>query len=219
MGQFSSKTPLQIPSLTDDSSKEFCTRMAFKLTPSYSSKLQARVKWLQVIETAKQDGWQPNFDPADLTASNIQRLAERIDKAFLHGSFKQVCRPRYLVKEELTGEVQGLSETAACNAVAGFEQDSNTLIVFRKGWQREPSFEKPVQSDGVYCFSRLEWLCHTLGHEMIHCIVHNACPQSRDYLAYAHDNGHGPIFRRLNRHIFGHSATIYKHGWSRLGRH
>lgn len=56
-----------------------------------------------------------------------------------------------------------------------------------------------VQSDGVYCFSRLEWLCHTLGHEMIHCIVHNACPQSRDMLAYAYDNGHGPVFRRLNR--------------------
>lgn len=174
MGQSDSKKAFPVPTLLDNSSKEFCTRMAFKLTPSYSSQLQARVKWLQarqkhrsalkiapntscitlnmaapatcaaqVIESAKKDGWQANFDPADLAASDVQRLAERIDKAFLHGSFVEVCRPRYLVKEELTGNVQGLSGTEVCNAVAGFEQDSNTLIVYRQGWQRQPSIEKP----------------------------------------------------------------------------
>lgn len=48
MGQFGSKTHIATPSLLDDSGEEFCTRMAFKITPSYSSKLQARLKWQQV---------------------------------------------------------------------------------------------------------------------------------------------------------------------------
>lgn len=111
-------------------------------------KLSLICKWqltcaLQVLQSAKKDGWQPNFDPADLTAARIQRLTERIDRAFLNGSFSKVCHPRYIVREELTGQVTGLSKTAVCAAVAGFEKDSNTLVVFRKGWQRMPSFAEP----------------------------------------------------------------------------
>lgn len=93
-----------------------------------------------------------------------------------------------------------MSETAVLNAVAGFEPDSNSLIFFKKGWRRQPSLRSPVQADGVYCLSKLEWLCHAMGHEMVHCIVHNACPVSREYDAYKMDNGHGPIFMRLNRY-------------------
>jgi hypothetical protein len=65
--------------------------------------------------------------------------------------------------------------------------------------QRKPSLKRPVQADGVYCLSKLEWLVHAMGHEMVHCIVHNACPTAREYEAYKVDNGHGPIFMRLNK--------------------
>lgn len=106
---------------------------------------------LQVVEAARQDGWQPNFDPSDMTAARIERLAATIDSTFLHGSFTKACHPRYLVKDELSNQTQGLTASDICGAVAGFEQDSNTLIVFRKGWSKQPSLEKPGVSSAAAC--------------------------------------------------------------------
>ncbi|WIA41340.1 hypothetical protein OEZ86_004935 [Tetradesmus obliquus] len=172
--------------------------MAFKVTPTYSTKLKARLKWQAVIKDA-QKHLSLNFCQSELSPGKLQVLATLIDKTFLNGSFAKACKPKYAVQERLSGNVTNLSETAVLNAVAGFEPDSNTLIFFKKGWQRKPSLRRPVQADGVYCLSKLEWLVHALGHEMVHCIVHNACPKAREYDAYKTDNGHGPIFMRLNK--------------------
>jgi hypothetical protein len=76
--------------------------------------------------------------------------------------------------------------------------------------QRKPSLQRPVQADGVYCLSKLEWLVHAMGHEMVHCIVHNACPVARECDAYKADNGHGPIFMRLNKWV----ATEESNRWN-----
>jgi hypothetical protein len=73
------------------------------------------------------------------------------------------------------------------------------LLCVLAAMQRKPSLKRPVQADGVYCLSKLEWLVHAMGHEMVHCIVQNACPKAREYDAYKADNGHGPIFMRLNK--------------------
>lgn len=76
-----------------------------------------------------------------------------------------------------------------------------------------------MQADGVYCTNKLSWLAHTMGHEMVHCIVHHACPETRSMQSYMQNHGHGPVFLQLNKHIFGHHTTRYKAGWGRLRPH
>jgi hypothetical protein len=187
---------------------------------SASSRLQARLKWQQVVRSAQQSqggSWNTNFSPTDLTPEKLGRLINVIDTTFLNGTFKAACGPSVAVREGLTASgAPGLHPVEVCNAVAGFEPETNTIAVFRSGWRRQPSLQCPVQADGVYCLSKLEWLAHTLAHEMVHCIVHNCCPESRQYAAYTHDNGHGPIFVRLNRCLFGHNRVQYRTGWCGL---
>jgi hypothetical protein len=76
--------------------------MAFKVTPTYSSKLQARLKWQAVIEHAQQH-LSLNFSHADLSPGKLQVLATLIDNTFLNGSFAKACKPKYAVQERLNG--------------------------------------------------------------------------------------------------------------------
>lgn len=76
-----------------------------------------------------------------------------------------------------------------------------------------------MQADGVYCTNKLSWLAHTMGHEMVHCIVHHACPETRSMQSYIQNHGHGPVFLQLNKHLFGHHTTRYQSGWGRLRPH
>jgi len=154
----------------------------------------------------------------DMTSSRLQKLADVIDEAFLNGSFAEVCGPSYVVQDSrLTPEEAGACDRKACrHAAAGFEPATNSVIFYRPTWRQSPSLHRPLQADGVYCTDKLSWLAHTLGHEMVHAIVHHACPEARKHPAYQDDNGHGPIFLQLNKHIFGHDTARYKAGWGRL---
>lgn len=153
-----------------------------------------------------------------MTSSRLQKLADVIDAAFLNGSFAEVCGPSYAVQDSrLTLEEAGACDRKACrHAAAGFEPATNSVIFYRPTWRQSPSLHRPLQADGVYCTDKLSWLAHTLGHEMVHCIVHHACPEARKHPAYQDDNGHGPIFLQLNKHIFGHHTARYKAGWGRV---
>lgn len=120
----------------------------------------------------------------------------------------------------LTPEEAGDCDRRACRqATAGFEPSTNTVFFYRPSWHKQPSLSCPVQADGVYCTNRLQWLAHTLGHEMVHAIVHHACPEARSMQAYTASHGHGPIFLALNKHIFGHDTARYRAGWGRLRPH
>lgn len=67
---------------------------------------------------------------------------------------------------------------------------------------------------------RLEWLAHTLGHELLHAVVANCCPARVAGSGWMRaTGGHGPVFQQLNRHLLGHGAA-YKcaAGWAKGGR-
>ncbi len=68
--------------------------------------------------------------------------------------------------------------------------------------------------------ARLEWLAHTLGHELVHAIIANSCPPEKiDSVAMQSCGGHGPLFQNMNRHIMGKTAAVtYVAGWRRGGR-
>jgi hypothetical protein len=153
-----------------------------------------------------------------MTPRRLQQLANVIDATFLSGSFAEVCGPSYVVQDKrLTPDEAGDCDTRMCrHATAGFEPATNTVFFYRPSWRRGPSMRVPLQADGVYCTNKLSWLAHTVGHEMVHCIVHHACPETRGKQAYVRNHGHGPVFLQLNKHIFGHDTARYKPGWSRL---
>jgi uncharacterized membrane protein YgcG len=69
---------------------------------------------------------------------------------------------------------------------------------------------------------RLEWLAHTLGHEMVHAIMEGACPEDQRAGSAVMNatGGHSLVFRRLNRHLLGHAGASHEWaaGWSKDGR-
>ncbi|KAF8056842.1 speA [Scenedesmus sp. PABB004] len=185
---------------------EFCRRMAWRKTPSHAAGLAARVRWRRALAAAATPaggGWRPDFTAADLTPRRLSALAGAIDSAFFDGTFAAACgRPGYAVRGALpSAAAPGLSAAACSNAVAGYEPASNTIVVFSRSPLLDgpaPSLAAPTQADGYYVRSRLEWLAHALGHEMVHCIVESLCPASRDS-PELYGSGHGPVFARLNR--------------------
>lgn len=78
------------------------------------------------------------------------------------------------------------------------------------GW---PSLVHPVRADGVVCTSRLEWLSHTIGHEMLHAALCTLCGRGALGLpGVAEHSGHGPAFQALNRYFYGHTSYVFVKG-------
>ena len=84
------------------------------------------------------------------------------------------------------------------------------VVVWRQSWDHSPSVRHPVRVDGVVCTTKLQWLAHTLGHEMLHALLDGMCnafacgaPCNR------HNNGHGAAFVAANELIFGHRGFAY----------
>ena len=83
-----------------------------------------------------------------------------------------------------------------------------------------PSIARPVRSDGVLCSTRLDWMAHTLGHEMLHVALWTLCARGEQWRpgVWA-DEGHGPTFQRLNWHLFGHTDHEFAvEGWKSVAR-
>jgi hypothetical protein len=108
---------MALPDLLDANDGEYCTRMAFKVTPTYSSKLKARLKWQAVIKHAQQH-LSLDFSHSQLSPQKLQALATLIDKTFLNGSFAKTCKPKYVVQERLSGECAVHAVCCAMAAVA-----------------------------------------------------------------------------------------------------
>lgn len=57
----------------------------------------------------------------------------------------------------------------------------------------------------------LQVLAHTIAHEMVHALVFHLFPaMDAASVAYLPDDRHGPIFKLLNRQLFGHSIDSFR---------
>ncbi len=64
----------------------------------------------------------------------------------------------------------------------------------------------------MLCTSRLQVLCHTLAHELVHAIIFVVFPKiDRRSPAYLPCKRHGPIFHYMNKHLFGHTSDSYEY--------
>ncbi|GBF95584.1 hypothetical protein Rsub_08565 [Raphidocelis subcapitata] len=205
-----------------------CDAIAFRVAPPYSACLRARTAWARVLRRARHEArLARDFDPAALTDEAVSRLAALVDAELLGGQLRRLAarpdaRPLRYAVEDGPPSAGGLS----VDTTASYDWDAHCITVHRAAWGRAaPGLVRPMQIDGVHALSRLEWLAHTLGHEMVHAVVENAC-RSEERLegatrgaAAAAAGGHGPLFQRLNRHLMGHTAaTRYAWAWRREGR-
>ena len=90
----------------------------------------------------------------------------------------------------------------------------------RSGGALWPGLARPVRSDGVLCSTRLDWMAHTLGHEMLHVALWTLCARGEQWRpgVWA-DEGHGPTFQRLNWHLIGHTDHEFAvEGWKSVAR-
>jgi hypothetical protein len=51
---------------------------------------------------------------------------------------------------------------------------------------------------------------HTVAHELVHCLVYHRFPaMDASSEAYLPDERHGPIFKLLNKQLFGHTVDSF----------
>lgn len=90
--------------------------------------------------------------------------------------------------------------------------ENNVIHLLRPKWSQEVSEERPMVCEGEICTSRLQLLLRTVAHEMVHALVFNLW-RSIDLSspAYLPDERHGPIFKLLNKRLFGHTSDSYRY--------
>ncbi len=90
--------------------------------------------------------------------------------------------------------------------------DDNTIHLLRGKWAQQVSEGSPVVCEGALCTSRLQILAHTVAHEMVHALVFHFMPEvDKASEAYLPDERHGPIFKLINKRVFGHASDSYHH--------
>ncbi|KXZ45134.1 hypothetical protein GPECTOR_58g583 [Gonium pectorale] len=99
---------------------------------------------------------------------------------------------------------------------ATYLHEEGRVVFWRQVWDAlSPTVGRPVRLDGVVCTSKLSWLAHTLGHEMLHAMIFGMCgPYARDAPRNMSLEGHGYNFLVLNWYILGHRGHMYDiKGW------
>jgi hypothetical protein len=100
--------------------------------------------------------------------------------------------------------------------ISYYDDGPHAIHLLRSKWSQDVSESRPMVCESVLCTSRLQVLAHTLAHEMVHALVCVRWPAiDRGSGAYLPDDRHGPIFRLLNRALFGHASDSYRHVFGR----
>lgn len=172
-----------------------------------NEKLPLDDAWSQTMELAAGLGsWSSNFELSQLTDQNVLDLVLLLECKLLGG-----CLVKHmLAKGSKPISCQMMPDSGHESWICVTSIESCIRVNVQK-WSREVSTTNWVDFEGAHCSSRLEVLCHTLAHELVHVVVLNYWPEMDACCpAYVADSRHGPIFRMLNNRLFGHSTTAYK---------
>lgn len=91
--------------------------------------------------------------------------------------------------------------------------------MLRRKWSQDVSEVQPMSCEGTTCSTRLQLLMHTVAHEMVHAVVLNYWPDiDQGSPAYLPVQRHGPIFKLLNKRLFGHASDSYHHVFTPLAQ-
>lgn len=186
-----------------------------------ASPLQASLAWSHVEQEAREAGWADHFQPECMSDKALEALGRLIEASFLGCCLHDL--PAALPSAAPFGRSQHGAQPAALRykveehgqSLAGHDgwltcYHDRCIHVLRHKWVQPVSPATPASCEGCVCTSRLQLLLHSLGHELVHALVDVALPPwLQDSPAYLARAGHGPIFKLLNKQLFGHSSESY----------
>ncbi|GFR40337.1 hypothetical protein Agub_g879 [Astrephomene gubernaculifera] len=108
-----------------------------------------------------------------------------------------------------------VSRAATDGITATYSPNRGLVTFYRRAWSHSPTLGQPIRLDGIPCTTKLSWLAHTLGHEMLHVLLRTMCGGfSRDAPQNMALEGHGYNFLMLNWYVLGHRGHVYDtSGW------
>lgn len=141
-----------------------------------------------------------NFSVDQLTLELIAQLCTIIDEVFLQGLMNDTLKQ---VKQPLRVQLLDLAQDDWMTSI----DLKGTLYVNKPKWRKDIHAANPMNFEGAVCSSRLEALLHALAHELVHLLVLLLMPEvNMSSPAYLPDDRHGPIFKLLNKKLFGHMS-------------
>ncbi|KAF5839197.1 hypothetical protein DUNSADRAFT_1333 [Dunaliella salina] len=171
--------------------------------------------WEQVVQEAQtlQGGaWHVGLcGEGALCSESLRKLSMVIDGVFLAGALQQrlLSFGKQPVGFRVVEEAPGPDDW-----ISYFDEQHNQIVLRRHRWGLsclDVSEERPMSCEGMICTTNLQVLAHTIAHEMVHALVYNFFPAiDASSEAYLPDERHGPIFKLLNKHLFGHTIDSFR---------
>lgn len=165
--------------------------------------------WKRVIYSAhtyaKYGKWPLNWGIHDnvITIQRLRRLITLIDEVFFHSSFRtRLAHVGHTLNIELVPDLSPVLEP--WSMMIRYPVPNHELL--RINLDKVNGTVLPVAHDGVLCTTRLQWVAHTVAHELMHVIIAAFCGEQ-----YKGNGGHGYYFRTLNKRVYGHSDNIYEY--------
>lgn len=155
--------------------------------------------WATSLEQARTGaGLQLQFDVDDLNQENMTTVCFIIDRVFMGGFLKTTLQK---LGQPLRMEVVEMVHEDWMTSV----DDKCTIYVNKSKWYKDIHATNPMNFESAMCTSRLEALVHALAHELVHLLVLLIMPEvDKSSPAYLPEDRHGPIFKLLNKKLFGH---------------
>eukprot|EP00899_Mesostigma_viride_P020928 jgi/Mesvir1/28837/Mv14805-RA.1 len=161
-------------------------------------------RWRNVLaEIRKKKILDNNFDPTRMTPDTLYTVAQVMNTHLYAGSI-DMDDVDFTVEHKRDEEVRGTAMASKVEhkeivyyAPAFFE----TSMYFKHGYV--------VRVDDVVTTNLLEFLVHTLAHEMMHLVSDHLCSGLGEGVEAENAGGHHDTFLALNKRFHGHSDKMY----------
>jgi hypothetical protein len=148
----------------------------------------------------------------NMTKSLYHKMAVVIDQVFFGNTYFGTVKRRnfkYVIDTDPRGEANSpggrFSYNASC-AYTNLNRGTEVNIgLFRWAFNHG---NLHVISDGFHVYNALDWLAHTIGHEMVHYLKGFLC--GAKYTNRTEDP-HGPIWSGMNKNILGGRGHTWVH--------
>ncbi|KAL6753081.1 hypothetical protein V8C86DRAFT_2736296 [Haematococcus lacustris] len=183
-----------------------------------SERCWAMWRRLHTIAQSPEGGsWQCSFSEQDLATASLELLGNVIDNLFLNGALKGHQQTAGAPASQPSINFKIVTETPGPHDwLAHYSPSANAVVLLRHKWSHETMPFDPAQALGMECESfictcKLQVLLHTIAHEMVHALVMIYFPAIDAHSkAYLPAQRHGPIFKLLNKSLFGHLSDSFK---------
>jgi hypothetical protein len=199
-----------LPLIPPDELKQLSTFLnsAYKRRGFADSFFHIKHAWDGLLHDAQQVRWEDDFAAETLTDEGLQQLGQLIDEHFFGGGLHKKLNSC----KRGTVQYKAVQTNKWDNDWIAFFHIDNVLYINKSKWKRPIGPDQAMSCEGVLCTTRLQVLCHTVAHELVHAIIFNVFPRiDKRSPGYLPCSRHGPIFHYMNKHLFGHTSDSYEY--------